>query len=684
MIGAVLGALVVAVAATSRRHRLRAGHRRPGRPDRPGGRRAGRPRRRRSRSSRAPANSSTPRCWPRPSARSTPSGGPDPARAAPGPARSAQARAYAIQRYMYGSADSRDLLAFLAALDKPADDAVWGLATLEVTSEAALDQAQQVAKASDAVEDRLAAAESDVLAAERRPAPAEPRSSTPRPPGGPRSPPASTASCASSARPPSTACPPWPTTPTARPRPPWPPSNRPVVCAGSCSPPSARRSRTTASAASTSSATATSPSSASRSAATPTVARSTGTLRRTTRSVRCSSSPRPGSAGAPTPTATAGPTPGNIVDAATAAGRYLCRAAGDLTLGTEAGRHPGHPLLQPQPDLPPGRRAPGSRRSPTTSPRAGSAPLPSRPPPAPVADLPANAGPGGRAAAGERPAPPPPPTDDRVADVRVFGAAGPGRRPTTAPVTIEPTASASAPSLVLDGRAGFLRCRPGAGDALLDPCEHAPYDATLVGCLPDPTGTPSLLRLAPPAPRPLGAALAALPAAGARRRRSLPAHPRDRADPAATTAHDDHPHDGRRDDGAAPSTSATRALDGTTTGTSTPGRSRGSTTTTATTAAAAAAAATSGPWQGRTRRRRPRPRPASAQYRQGPDDLHLGADHHATPTTTIPLAERPTYTLREQGDRHRASRHLVARRGWSSSAKTGLADRQLVVVQAFS
>ena len=29
--------------------------------------------------------------------------------------------------------------------------------------------------------------------------------------------------------------------------------------------------------------------------------------------------------------------PGNIVDAATAAGRYLCRAAGDLTLGTEAG-----------------------------------------------------------------------------------------------------------------------------------------------------------------------------------------------------------------------------------------------------------------------------------------------------------------------------------------------------------
>ena len=58
-----------------------------------------------------------------------------------------QAQAYAIQRYMYGSADSRDLLAFLSALNKPADDAVWGLATLEVSSAAALDQAEQVAKA---------------------------------------------------------------------------------------------------------------------------------------------------------------------------------------------------------------------------------------------------------------------------------------------------------------------------------------------------------------------------------------------------------------------------------------------------------------------------------------------------------------------------------------------------------
>ena len=83
----------------------------------------------------------------------------------------AQSRSYAVQRYMYGSTDTSDLLAFLSALNKPADDAVWGLATLEVTSQAALDQAQQVAKARAAIADRLAEAESDVLLLRRRPSP---------------------------------------------------------------------------------------------------------------------------------------------------------------------------------------------------------------------------------------------------------------------------------------------------------------------------------------------------------------------------------------------------------------------------------------------------------------------------------------------------------------------------------
>ena len=65
-------------------------------------------------------------------------------------------------------------------------------------------------------------------------------------------------------------------------------------------------------------------------------------------------------------------------------------------------------------------------------------------------------------------------------------------------MTIQPGECAG-PTLALDPRAGFLRCGP-TGTALLDPCEVAPYDATLVGCLPDPTGSPVLLRLAGPAP----------------------------------------------------------------------------------------------------------------------------------------------------------------------------------------
>ncbi len=50
--------------------------------------------------------------------------------------------------------------------------------------------------------------------------------------------------------------------------------------------------------------------------------------------------------------------PGNIVDAATAAGRYLCRAAGRSDPDLRGRCHPRHPLLQPEPDLPPSRRRP--------------------------------------------------------------------------------------------------------------------------------------------------------------------------------------------------------------------------------------------------------------------------------------------------------------------------------------
>ena len=118
------------------------------------------------------------------------------------------------------------------------------------------------------------------------------------------------------------------------------------------------------------------------------------------------------------------------------------------------------------------------------------------PPPPPVADLPANAGPNGRAAVGGAPALPPPPPPTELVELKVFGPQDVATS-TTAPLTIADGECLGA-SLMLDGRAGFLRCRPlhGAAQAVvLDPCEPAPYDTSLVGCLPDPTGVPTLLRV---------------------------------------------------------------------------------------------------------------------------------------------------------------------------------------------
>ena len=220
--------------------------------------------------------------------------------------------------------------------------------------------------------------------------------------------------------------------------------------------------------------------------------------------------------------------PGNIVDAATAAGRYLCRAAGDLTLGTEAGvirailsYNPNQTYL----------RVVGARFEALASDLAlgwfSAAALPPAPPP--VADVAPNAGPDGREATGNGPTLTAPPATT-VTEVRVFGAQD-LTTSTTAPVTIEPGECAG-PTLALDPRAGFLRCGP-TGGALLDPCEVAPYDATLVGCLPDPTGTPVLLRAGRPGAHGPARGRAAVPAAGPGRRRSLPAHPGDRADPAS-------------------------------------------------------------------------------------------------------------------------------------------------------
>ena len=402
----------------------------------------------------------------------------------------AQARAYAIQRYMYGSSGSRDLLAFLAALAKPADDAVWGLATLEVTSEAALDEAEQVSEARDAVEERLAAAQSDllVLSAARDRKEQELRAVT----------------------------------------------ARRTEVAGRFEAVVRELGQATVNGMSTVAYNAYRQAEATLAAEQPGCGLRWELLAAIGKTesnhgvgrLDAFGNSQIAIVGIPIGGDTDGglldgdssqdhavgpmqfipstwkrwgtdangdgrPDPGNIVDAATAAGRYLCRAAGDLTLGTEAGvirailsYNPNQTYL----------RVVGARFEALANDLAAgwfsAAALP--PPPAPVADLPANSGPGGRAAAGGTPAPPPPPPPTEVVDAKVFGPQDLAV-PTTAPVTIADGECVGA-SLVLDGRGGFLRCRPVQGK-VLDPCEQAPYDPSLVGCLPDPTGAPTLLRV---------------------------------------------------------------------------------------------------------------------------------------------------------------------------------------------
>ena len=576
-----------------------------------------------------------------------------------------QARAYAIQRYMYGSADSRDLLAFLSALNKPADDAVWGLATLEVSSAAALDQAQQVAKARAAVADRLAQAESDVVllttararrAQELDTATAQRTEVATRFDGVVRELGQATVNGMSTVA--------YDAYRKARGHA-RRPSSRPARCAGSCWPPSARPSPTTAWAGWTCSATASCPSSASRSAVTPTVARSTATPAVTTPSARCSSSPRRGASGAPTPTVTGRPTPGTSSTRPPPPAATCAAAAGDLTLGTEAGvirailsYNPNQTYL----------RVVGARFEALASDLAlgwfSAATLP--PAPAPVADVAPNAGPDGRAPTGNSPTLTAPPATT-VTEIRVFGAQD-LTTSTTAPVTIQPGECAG-PTLALDPRAGFLRCGP-TGGALLDPCEVAPYDATLVGCLPDPTGTPVLLRLAGPAPT---AQLGAAPPY-----RLLVLDGGDRCLPIPATEPTQPP--------PPPSTTTTPTTAG---GTSTaPPTSGTAPPSTAPTTGTSSAASRVEHDHGDDRRRGGRGRNdlrdnnrrgdlgdrraedgrgddlgraegQGAQRRQGRfDDLDLGPDHHLGADHDHPARRAADLRVRERGDRHRAAEQL--------------------------
>jgi membrane-bound lytic murein transglycosylase B len=576
----------------------------------------------------------------------------------------AQARAYAIQRYMYGSTGSRDLLAFLAALAKPADDAVWGLATLEVTSEAALDEAEQVADARDAVEDRLAAAQSDLLllsAARDR------KDDELRDAGARRAEVASRFEVVVREL-----------------------GQATVNGMSTVAYDAYRQAEATLA--------AEQPGCGLRWELLAAIGKTEsnhgiGRLDAFGNSlIAIVGIPIGGDTdgglldGDSTRDHAVGPMqfipstwtrwgtdangdgradPGNIVDAATAAGRYLCRAAGELTLTTEPGvirailsYNPNQTYL----------RVVGARFEALADDLAAgwfsAAALP--PPPPPVADVPANAGPDGRAAAGGAPAPPPPPPPTQVVEVKIFGPQDLAT-PTTAPVTIADGECLGA-SLVLDGRAGFLRCRPrqpGTPDDVLDPCEPAPYDGSLVGCLPDPTGVPTLLRVDAGSTEDLGAAAAPPPYRllvldGGDRCLPVQAPEPAPAPPAGGGGGGDNRGGGRN--GATTTSSTTTSPPST----DAPARRRQATTTSI-----------------------PTPISTTSTVAETTSTVaHTTASSTTTAaatttTTTVPIAERATYTC--------ASGAVVVGLPDSSSPtwtatvrQDGLADRRLPVVQAFS
>ena len=182
--------------------------------------------------------------------------------------------------------------------------------------------------------------------------------------------------------------------------------------------------------------------------------------------------------------------PHNVFDETLAAGRYLCAAAGDLTLLTRDGVIRAILAYNPNEEY---LRVVGARFEALASDVAngwfstGDLALPTG-----IA--------GGAADAGG------PPTDVlgplAGTEVRVFTVFGP------AGVTAQTSgdvlnAVCEAPSAVLGGRTGFVRCSPMAPDGtptptVFDPCVVAPTDPTLVACTGDPQQPVRLLRATTP------------------------------------------------------------------------------------------------------------------------------------------------------------------------------------------
>ena len=184
--------------------------------------------------------------------------------------------------------------------------------------------------------------------------------------------------------------------------------------------------------------------------------------------------------------------PNNVFDETLAAGRYLCAAAGDLTLLTHDGVIKAIWAYNPNEEY---LRVVGARFESLASDVAGgwfsTGDL----------QLPATTPAGGADAGG-------PPTDvtgpasgTTVQALTVFGPDG-VIAPTSGDVA---TAACAAPSAVLGARTGFVRCAvlgpdgaPTDPPVVLDPCVVSPTDPTLVGCTSDPRQPVRLVRATSP------------------------------------------------------------------------------------------------------------------------------------------------------------------------------------------
>jgi membrane-bound lytic murein transglycosylase B len=193
--------------------------------------------------------------------------------------------------------------------------------------------------------------------------------------------------------------------------------------------------------------------------------------------------------------------PNNVFDETLAAGRYLCAAAGELTLLTRDGVIRAILAYNPNEEY---LRVVGARFEALASDVANGWFT--------TGDLalPANAAIGTADAGG-------PPTDitgpPASTDVRPFTVFGPdGVIAQTSGDVV--SAFCAAPSAVLAGRSGFVRCAAVGPDGapvdppvVLDPCVISPTDPTLVGCTSDPRQPVRLVRAtAPPNPGPPAAA----------------------------------------------------------------------------------------------------------------------------------------------------------------------------------